>query len=705
MNSQTLTTLAADAQAASISENWLEAARLWQKVSEIDPAYPDCFNKAAVALRNLGRFDESDAVIQTAISTLGSRPLHHIILGDTAMDRKKWRKALGHWQDLRQIAPDRPKGYLRAAQAYLALNELDQAASVCAEGLVRFPDSAALLSHHAEIAIRQQRRPEARARHEAAVKHAPNDIVIQKQPSRIIEAPEPTNAEAAKARLPKNLDHLSGTLTKLGRFFRAGLIAAVSKNRTKNPLERDLDAVQKQGSKVPLRDRINLGKTAWEKGYTNTRHQGQLRHFDKAQSDARLSAILSGDVRRSPLRNPNEAIRVVFYFPHVTQTDNLTPLFETMHTDPRFEPMILCSRYDGTAQADAYPFFAAKYPAAAGYKVIDGGAHVNFAPSFYELDADLVFFHTPYSLNAPLPFYLRADFATRHCRVAHVTYGYPLLSLDTKSYHVYAGDHVKLCDFVFAESPVCVEPYGRHLQKDRIRVTGYTKLDEFRRHLVNRPFEEKAADLATRLDVMWTPHWQLPGDSKGDTETSNFLRYYQTMLRVAARPDITLHVRPHPLLRLRANAMGIMAFRKYDAVMEQFRAAGAKLYPAEEGVSYIPALMQADVLISDFSSLVAEYTITDRPIIFCRTDDVWNNEKWIGAFGRQLIENCCYVVDDETMLESALDTILSTRKHPKADRMAQFVKDHELFPEGSASMRICDIIATELRQGQTNAHG
>lgn len=702
MTSQTLTSLAADAEAATASENWREAAQLWQQVSKTDPTYPDCFNKAAVALRNLGRFDESDAMMQAAISTLGSRPLYHIILGDTAMDRKKWRKALGHWQDLRQIAPDRQKGYLRAVQAYLAVNELDKAEAICAEGLARFPNSAPLLSRHAEVAVRQQRWTEAQTRNEAAAKHAPHDPAIKKRQAHITEqlgsgakpAVRPSNAAE-----PEKSDNPSGIRGMLGRIFQTGTAASTSTEQAENPLERELDAVQKQGSKVSLQDRINLGKKAWENDLSATRHQGQLRHFDKAQSDARLSAILSGEVRRNPLRKPDEAIRVVFYFPHVTQTDNLTPLFETMHADPRFEPMILCSRSDSTAQADSYTFFAAKYPAAKGYRVIDGGAHVNSSPSFYELDADLVFFHTPYSLNAPRPFYLRADFAVRHCRVAHVTYGYPLLSLDTKSYHVYAGGHVKLCDFVFAESPACVEPYGRHLHKDRIRVTGYTKVDEFRRHLIDRPFEEKAADISTRLDVMWTPHWQLPGDSKGDTETSNFLRYYQTMLRVAAGPDITLHVRPHPLLRLRLNAMGIMKFRKYDAVMEQFRKAGAKLYPAEEGVSYIPALMQADVLISDFSSLVAEYTITDRPIIFCRTDDVWNNGKWIGAFGKQLIENCCYVVDDETTLESALDTILSTRKHPKADRMARFVKENELFPEGSASVRICDIIATELREG------
>lgn len=704
MTSQDIRELEQAAGQAAAAEDHARAAALWAEVAARDPDRAEACNKAAVALRRLGRFDESDAMIARAMARHGTRPIHQIILGDTAMDRQDWHKALDHWRALRELDPMAEKGYLRAAQACLRLSRLDEAEALCREGLRRLPRARRLLACHAEIAVRRKDWPEARARLVRALQIHPGDRALRRRRDEIaarsgeappLQPPAATGARAAagglRARAYRILRRLlkpdPGPARPLPEGARPGIRA----------LERHLTQVQQQGSKMPLQQRIEEARKVWAMGVRLPRHAGVMRLLDRAREDARLAAILNGETRRNPRRAPGDPIRVVFYFPHVTQTDNLMPLYERMHGDPRFAPMILCSRSDGRAQADSHGFYAAKYPADQGHVVIDGGPHLNHTPSFYELDADLVFFHTPYSLNVTRPFYLRADFAVRHCRVANVTYGYPLLSLDSASAHVYAGGHVKKCDLVFAESPACIEPYARHLDRRRIHVTGYTKVDEFRRHLDPVPFETRAAGGAP-LNVMWTPHWQLPGDPKGDTETSNFLRYHKIMLQIAARPDLVLHVRPHPLLRLRLKAMGIMSFAEYDAVMERFRKAGARVYPANEGVSYVPALMAADVLISDFSSLVAEYTITNRPIIFCRTHDVWTNGKWIGAFGKELIENCCYVVDDEAGMQQALDTILTTRRHPKAGQMAAFVERHQLFPEGSATARICDVIEAELRQ-------
>ena len=462
-------------------------------------------------------------------------------------------------------------------------------------------------------------------------------------------------------------------------------------NLTVADLEKHLNSLQFMRSKMKLQARIDGARKVWQTGLTVSSFGGIMRHFARAEHDDRLKRLLAGATDRNRGRQPGAPIRAVFYLSTVTQVDHLTPLYETMQNDPRFEPMVLCSRTLTKDHSDSYEFFAQKYPASAGWQVVDGGTEINQNLSPYELDADVTFFHTPYSLETNRPFYLRADFVARHCRVAHVTYGYPLLTLDAKNSHVYAGDHVRLCDFVFAESPVCVGPYGRHVGNDKVFVTGYTKTDEFRRHLEPVSFEAIAARPGP-LDVMWTPHWQIEGDTRGDTLTSNFLRYVDVMLRIAARDDVQLHVRPHPLLRVRLDATRIMPFKEYDAVMDQFRAAGARVYPAEEGVSYVPALMQTAILVSDFSSLVAEFTIAKRPILFCRTDDVWTNGKWIGDFGKELIENCCYIVDDEAGLEARLDELLRTRSHPLGPRMSEFVDRNELFPAGSASERICDVL-------------
>ncbi|MCP1167000.1 CDP-glycerol glycerophosphotransferase family protein [Limimaricola sp. ASW11-118] len=702
-----------EAQTAWTKGDWPRAADAWNEVARHAPKHPKAIEKACIALYRAGQSDAADATLAKAIARDGMKPAYLAVQGETAMERHDWRTALEHWHRLRRTAPRRPKGWHRAAQAHLALNETERAEALCLEGLERWPHDKALLARYVEVALRGDQRKTAATRLAAALALHPDDRVLRRLEKRLARprprpgrsaAPRPATLRARLARLRSRLKRLLGprpaapvpvsdpsasdipdTTARQARPDKARIRA----------LSQRLTELQRQRSPAGLQQRIDEARGAWATRLPLPDHAGLMRHFDRAETDPRLARLLAGDTDRNPPRAPGDPIRVVFFFPRVTQTDNLMPLYEQMHGDPRFHPLILCCRTEDKAQADAHAFYAAKYPARDGHEVIDGG-HVSVTPSFYELDADMVFYHTPYSLNAQRPFYLRADFAARHARVANVTYGYPLLSLDTKSHHVYAGGHVKLCDMAFAESPACIEPYGRHLDPARIHVTGYTKVDEFRRHLDPTPFEDFAPG-AERLDVIWTPHWQLPGDPKGDTETSNFLRYHEIMLKVAARPDVKLHVRPHPLLRQRLSNLKIMSFRRYDAIMDQFRAAGAEVYPAEEGVSYVPALMKAAVLISDFSSLVAEYTITNRPIIFCRTEDVWTNGRWIGDFGRALIENCTYPVDDAAGLEASLETILSSRRHPKAKQMARFVEEHALFPEGSACARICNVIESRMR--------
>lgn len=673
MDMATIAILAETGEAAAERSDWEAAVEAWQEVIRLSPHYPKCFNKAAVCLRKLRRFDESDAVIAQAIAVLGAQPDHYIILGDTAMDRRRWRMALSHWEKLRALAPKVPKGYLRAAHAHLALKDPVKADAVCVAGLAEMPRDKRLLMMHIEVAISTGNLREVVARANKAARLHPLDTEIARLRDEFTAA-GPQGSDPAALNQGTNASRPS---------VRA--------------LEAHLDSLQGRGVSLKLQERIEAARKAWQTGLPLARHGGIMRHFALAKQDDRLARVLAGETDRNRGRAPGAPIRVVFFFPHVTQTDHLSPLFERMQADPRFEPIILCCRGGGTSQADSFEVFSQKYPASEGWRVVDGGSHVDQNISPYELGADQVFFHTPYSLNADRPFYMRADFVARHAKVAHVTYGYPLLTLDTPNYHVYAGDHVRNCDMFFAESPACLEAYGRHIDPEKVIVTGYTKADEFRRHMEPVPFDVLAARPGP-LDVMWTPHWHVPGDPRSDTITSNFLPYRAAMLRIAARDDIQLHVRPHPLLRLKLNSLNIMKFDEYDAVLEQFRQAGAKVYPAEEGVSYVPALMQTAVLVSDFSSLVAEYTITNRPILFCRTEDVWTNGRWIGAFGKTLIENCCYLVDDAAGLEARLDELLKTRRHPLAERMADFVAQNDLFPAGSSVDRICDLLDQSFNQ-------
>ncbi len=408
----------------------------------------------------------------------------------------------------------------------------------------------------------------------------------------------------------------------------------------------------------------------------------------RGQTDPRLADLLDG-VGNFRSRKPGDPIRVLFFLYTVTQTDNVMPLYERMFQDRRFEPIILSCSDPSSTVADAFAYFNAKYPASLGHKVYSGGRFAHCAP-IYNYDPDVVVYHTPYSNGANTPFYNRANFVGQHARIIHINYGYHL-NLGAKNSHTYLNDQVQKCWRVYCENRDFERAYLTSVERSHVVRVGSTKTDACRKALASlRPTANG------RLNVIWTPHWQFAKDPTGGTQTSTFKDYHVFMRKVAAMAHVDLHIRPHPLLRGRMNTIGEMTLAEHDAAIDELVRLGATYHAPKDGADYITPLMAADILISDFSSLIVEFAVTNRPVIFCRTDDVWNNGKWLGEFGKDLISVGCYIADNEGDLDNWIETLLLQRQHPKKADKAKFTAEREMFPTHSACQSICDDIASSL---------
>lgn len=638
-------------------------------------AYPKSahgYGLAAVALRRLGQVDASNAMVWKSVKAIGLRPWHLITMADTAMDFKDWDEALRRWKDLRMAFPAHQKGYFRAAVAHREMGQFEDCDRLLEEKMSRMKPEAPDFNLWADSAIDRGEWELAADRLEQMQKAFP------KEPS----------AYVAGARVMSAFQHEKN--------------AAHDSQYAEKPrsLMQEFDALYREmrDKSFGLQDMIDAAGWIVRCRAVSPQTRGAQRLFQLAETDKNLAKVLAGETIAPPAYSADRPIKPLFFFPIITQTDNLTPLLEKMAQDPRFEPIILCSRNRANDYDDSYAFFSKTYAHNPRITVIDGGAHVNENISPYELGADVVFFHTPYSHGPSYPFFLWAGFVARHTRVAHVNYGYFLLTLEGTEKHIYDNPQIQVADMVFSESDVSDRVFRASFGDERVHKTGYPKFDRFRACLETVPFEERVKG-KDKLDVIWTPHWQMAEDPTGGTHTSNFTRYVDTMLKLSERDDVVLHVRPHPLLRPRLKVLGMYDFDEFDAIMDTFEKNGAVVYPANEGVSYVEALMSADVLISDFSSLVPEFFITERPIIFCRTDDVWNNGKWIGPFGKTLINEGCYTVDSENELLAMLSTIVAERKHPKMQNMQRLISENNLFPEGSSCERIADVVAQRVTGG------
>lgn len=408
----------------------------------------------------------------------------------------------------------------------------------------------------------------------------------------------------------------------------------------------------------------------------------------RSQTDPRLAELMEG-LGTFRTRKPGEPIRVLFYLYTVTQTDNVTPLYEKMFEDRRFEPIILSCDDATTTLANAFAYFNWRYPASSGHKVFNGGKFAHCTP-IYNFDPDVVVCHTPYSNGANTPFYNRANFFGRHARVIHINYGYHL-NLGAKNAHTYMNDQVQKAWRVYAENEDFERAYLTTIERSHVVRSGSTKIDACRKALASlRPTK------TGRLNVIWTPHWQFANDPTGGTQTTTFKEYQVFMRKVAAMEHVDLHIRPHPLLRGRMNTIGEMTLAEHDAAVDELVRLGATYHAPKDGADYITPLMAADVLISDFSSLIVEYAVTNRPVIFCRTDDVWNNGKWLGPFGKDLINAGCYIADNEADLDNLIELLLVQRQHPKKADLAKFTAERDMYPTFSACQAICDDIASSI---------
>jgi hypothetical protein len=165
---------------------------------------------------------------------------------------------------------------------------------------------------------------------------------------------------------------------------------------------------------------------------------------------------------------------------------------------------------------------------------------------------------------------------------------------------------------IFAPSPGAAANFATYCAAGggHIRSLGSPK----REHLLTDPAVSDAAaalrrKLGTATVTLWNPH------TYGDGEMATFVRFVKPMLDWFERHRGSgLVVRPHPRLFADFERTG------HGDLVEQFRRLVGRLPHVllDESIDAGPALLAADALISDLSSLIPEYAVLGRPIALLR---------------------------------------------------------------------------------------
>jgi hypothetical protein len=271
------------------------------------------------------------------------------------------------------------------------------------------------------------------------------------------------------------------------------------------------------------------------------------------------------------------------------------------------------------------------------------------------LAPDYIFRQSPWDQDIP------AVFDSALLGFAHLCYvPYGLATVRQPAFQYNQPFH-NACDFIFCENEVEFAAYADHrvMGAHGVRISGYPRFERLLAALAAADAHDWPLAAPRGVPrVIWAPHHSLDPSWLG---YSTFLQHKDAMLDEARRGRISLLLRPHPALKERLVALGLMDGADYDAYLQAFAGAGCSGVDSDR--EFVRSFAASDALITDGLGFFSEYMLTAKPLIRTRRPD----SSPLNTFAQWLVE-ACDNVDDGTQLHAVLEALAT---HRYDDRLAR----------------------------------
>lgn len=238
---------------------------------------------------------------------------------------------------------------------------------------------------------------------------------------------------------------------------------------------------------------------------------------------------------------------------------------------------------------------------------------------------------------------------------------------------------------MFVASPLHAQMLGNAAHApcpDRVVVSGSPRLEAWYKLIESTT--ASSANPGRKKEVVWAPHHSLSARS---LRLGTFDWSGPAMLALAqANPWMQFTLRPHP------NLWHQLERAKRGAAKEFLAAWSALANTAlSEGGDALPVLSQADALVTDSASFLAEFMMTGRPILrLTRPDGVA-----LSAFGLTLAPGF-YHCSNETDLNGHFNRVIVKDHDPLRSVRRHLASKLSAIAEGHATLRIRDEILRAL---------
>ncbi len=420
---------------------------------------------------------------------------------------------------------------------------------------------------------------------------------------------------------------------------------------------------------------------------------GRFKAYDIKINDLeRQLQYLSADlIRRKHLEKSKrgEKINLVFVCHRPQVWNSLKTVFEACNADEMFDVTIVAIPLKKQLpkigfnheiyETEGAEEFWKDYPC----KVVNGYDYETKEwLDLRNLKPDYVFFQQPYNICKPEC--LKSWNVAKYATLIFVHYG--LNTCEQMKYEALPADFLRNISILCCERQVDREIYARWLDMNnidftRLVLTGYPRFD------IVRKYENAESPLWKKHDrnsfrIVWTPRWTT------NENNCHFFSYKDSFLDFCDKnKDVDFVFRTHQQAWLNYAQFDSFSSEKTNRYKAEYQ--DRENANIDETADYLPLFYSSDVLVTDFSSVIIEYFLTEKPIVYCKNDKSLfeQTDKWTEGF--YYVRSWQELTDTLAMLKSGND--------PLKEKRHELIKSEFYFPSNGAGHEVKELIKKDFR--------